>query len=121
MCFSKLKGASLVLLAISLSACSGDLEEAFRNTDEFIVQIHHSGKNVKEYKIKRGTEKFIQFKKWTQENEWGWSLTPATYLPGVVVRGGDYVFNFIGDAVILNNADGQYSKDIRKSEYEYLL
>ena len=119
MCFTNVKRIIVIILALSLSACSANLDEAFEKTDEFIVQILESGKNIKEYKIRRGTEKYLKFEKWARDNEWGWSPTPATYVPGVVVKSGDYHFNFIGDGVVLNNPEGQYSKDINKNEYEY--
>ena len=119
MCCSNLKRFSLIIIAIFLSACSANFDEAFETANEFKVQIHESGKSVREYKVLSGTEKYLKFEKWVQENEWGWKLTPATYVPGVVVTGGGYVFNFVGDSVVVNNPNGQYSKDIKKSEYDF--
>ncbi len=106
---------------VTLSACSANPGEAFINTEEFIVQVHESGKTVREYKIRKGTAKFLKLEIWAQENEWGWNLTPATYIPGIVVKGGGYVFNLLSDTVVVNNQDGQYSKSINQNEYEYLL
>ena len=93
--------------------------EAFKKADEFRVHVYESGEHVREYKILRGTEKYLQFENWARENKWGWSPTPATYVPGIVVSGGGHVFNFVGESVVVNNLDGQYSKDISRNEYEF--
>ena len=119
MCLSSLKKSTTLALALFLSACSANVDKAFENSDEFIVQIYKSGIQIREYKLLKNTEKYLKFENWARKNKWGWSLTPATYAPGVVVRGGGYVFNFVGESVVVNNPDGQYSKEIKESEYEF--
>lgn len=118
--FTIVKRFTAALIALFLTACSTNIDEAFEKTDEFSVQVYHSGQQVSEYKIKRGTEKYLKFEKWASDNNWGWSPTPADYAPGIVVSGEGHVFNFNGETVVVNKPDGQYAKNISSGEYEFL-
>ena len=110
----------VILFAIFISACSANFDDAFEKTNEFSVQVYESGKTIREYKITRGSIKFSKLETWARNNEWGWNSTPATYAPGIVVVGGGFIINFVGDSVVINNSDGQYYKEIDPRDYAFL-
>jgi len=121
MCLSKLKLWVTLVTALFLIGCNVDIDPVFENANEFSVRIHESNKAVVEYKMLKGTEGYKQCVDWVQANKRGWSPTPASYVPGVKVSGAGYDFNFIGDMVVVNYKDGQFSKNVGKNEYEFLI
>jgi hypothetical protein len=121
MCLSKSRQSILVATVLLLLGCNVNINPAVEKVNEYNVRIQISNKATHEYKIIRGTKTYQQFVQWVKDNENDWSPTPASYVPGVIVSGGDYHFNFIGEMVVLNYPEGQFHKNISKNEYEFLI
>ena len=58
---------------------------------------------------------------WISNNRTGWTPTPATYVPGVLVSGKGFGINFLGNSVIISYSEGQYVKSISPSDYQFLI
>ncbi len=75
----------------------------------------------REFKINIGTESFESLRFWLYANQKGWEKSPASYVPGIVVKYKDSQLNFINDLAVLNNQTGQYTKEASIKDYGFLL
>ena len=121
MCLSRLKNWAVVATILLLYGCSDGVDLIFVEANEYSVQIHESLWTVADYKITQYSKRYQQFIELVQTHKRGWSPTAAIYVPGVLVSGGGYHFNFIGEKIVVNYKDGQFYKNISKKEYAFLI
>jgi hypothetical protein len=110
----------LLSFLLLLAACKINVAGMLGEVDSFKVYVYEEGRPVHEYKIVKGDERYQKLIQWAKENGSGWQMTPATYVPGVLVSGGELSVNFLGSSAILNGPDGQFAKDVTPADYAFL-
>jgi len=117
----------LLVLCAFLTSCRIDANLILESKEMLLVSNYKSsGTTITKKEIRKGDATYSRFKKWLEENEKGWESSPVTFVPAVEVRGKKLVINFHPTRAILNfqSPDGkyhQYVKDIKESEFQYLL
>lgn len=112
----------LILLCMcSLIGCTRTLEGLLTESDSVKVFIHESGMPTKTYTLSSNDMRFKALVALLERYNEGWEKTPASYLPGVVVRGQNVNLNFLGNHVIVNNSVGQFVRAIPPRDYDFLL
>lgn len=110
----------LFLLLLLLTACRINVADMIGEVDSFKVYLYEAGRPVREYAIVKGDERYNKLVLWAKENESGWQMDLATYVPGVLVSGGGIRINFLGSSAILSGPDGQFAKDMNPADYAFL-
>jgi hypothetical protein len=110
----------LFMTLMLLAACKVNVAGMLSDADSFKVYVYEKGRPIQDYKIVKGDERYQMLIQWAEENGSGWQMTPATYVPGVMVSGGEVSINFLGSLAILNGPDGQFEKDVIPSDYAFL-
>lgn len=117
----------LLILCTILTACRIDANSILEPEEVLVVSIHNlTGTTVTKKEIRKGDETYNRLKKWMVDNEKGWDSSLVTFVPSVEVRGKNFNLNFHQTRAILNfqSPDGknhQYVKDIKESEFQFLL
>lgn len=111
--------AVIISLAL-LSGCKVDALSAFDAQGDLTLYVYGSGRPFEPQKIKVNSAIYKKLRDWVANNKTGWSHTPATYVPSVMVLGETFSLNFLDSSVILNYEGGQYIKQIDVSEYAFL-
>ena len=58
---------------------------------------------------------------WFKNNQKGWSTSPASYVPGIVIQGPDFTINVLDRIIVVNDGKAQYVKKIEGKNYFYRL
>ena len=116
-----MKKALLLAATLVLASCNINVDSIINNQEPITVIIYGTDATAKEYILTATDPKYKTFKTWISSNKEGWELTPATYIPGVIVKGSNFTFNFLKADVIVNVDGKQYSKPVNKQEYDFLL
>ncbi|MBI1424772.1 MAG: hypothetical protein GC149_15105 [Gammaproteobacteria bacterium] len=115
-----MKKIRLILFAFVLVSCTIDTAKFIDPNETLQVYIYGTELNTEEYLLNPGGEKYNKFISWVRNNKEGWSSTPASYVPGILVSGKSFTMNFMDNTVLVNYADGQFTKKIDPTEYEFL-
>ena len=115
-----MKKLALILFALVLVSCKIDTDKIINTNESLKVSIYGTEINIDEYWLNPGDEKYDQFISWVKNNKEGWSSTPATYVPKLLVSGKSFSFNFMSSGVVVNYESGQFTKNIDPKEYEFL-
>jgi len=116
----------LLLLCTFLAACRIDANSILESEETLTIFIYSHGTLTTEKKIKKRDDSYNRLKTWMKENEKGWETSLVTFAPNVLVRGKKFNINFQPHSAIINfqSPDGQYHqyvKDIKETEFQYLL
>lgn len=116
----------LLTLCLFLAGCRVDANWLLESEETLRIETYQPKGKSPVIEIRKGHEKYSQLKQWLEQNEKGWSQSPATYMPGTEVRGKKFALNFLHNVAILNfkSPDGkyhQYTKGIKEVEYQFLL
>jgi hypothetical protein len=115
-----MKKLTLFLFALVLASCNIDTDKIINPNETLQVYIYGTELSVEEYLLNPGDEKYKKFISWVRNNKEGWSSTPATYVPKILISGKSFTINFMDNIVLINYADGQFTKKIDPTEYEFL-
>ena len=116
-----MKNLTVLLLSLFfLVSCKIDLDKITERDESLTVHIYESGRPSNEYTLSQGDEKYHKLMLWIKSNKSGWSSTPATYVPRVLVSSKTFSLNFVGESAVLNYSDGQFVKKVDPSEYDFL-
>ena len=66
------------------------------------------------------SRQFKALSNWLAQNQTGWSSSPASYMPAVVVTGSNFSVNFLGSMVVVNYPGGQFTRKVSPNEYAFL-
>jgi hypothetical protein len=116
-----MKRAALILVCLLLASCKIDTGSLINAPEAYTVRITKNGEPTREYIVNPGTGTHAKIVSWLTNNNSGWSQTPATYIPGVVVIAKEFQLNYLNETVIINCKEGQFVKSTKKMDYEFLL
>lgn len=116
-----MKNLTILLLSLLLLvSCKIDTEKITERHESLKVFIYEYGRPSYEYTLSQSDEKYHKLMLWIKNNQYGWSPTPATYVPRVLISSKTFSVNFIGESVVINYADGQFIKKVDQNEYEFI-
>ena len=111
----------IIFLALCLISCRQNIGHHLDELESFSVEVYDGSGSTRKFEISAGSENYESLRKWLSENEQGWTKSPASYVPGVVVSYDKTQLNFINNVVVLNNENGQYTKPADREDYGFLL
>ena len=117
----------IMLLAFGclLAACKINADAILSTNQNLILQVRaKDSMAIKEVVL--SPEAYQKLHTWLKQNERGWSSTPASFMPGIIVKGDKFSINFLRDIVILNYTDPygnshQLTKNCDPNDYAFLL
>lgn len=112
---------SLLCLALIMGGCSARPDLSLPKDETFTVFVYEGARRVRQIELKPGSEAHRRLIAWAGESGRGWSPTPVTYAPGILVRGSSFSLNFGASQVIFNSKEGQFSRRVEPREYQFLL
>lgn len=115
-----IKRVALVTLVLALAACKMVLAPPVSG----IVESHAVAGTMDQPTELTATQ-LEAFSAWFSQHSSGWSSSPASYLPTLVVRikhsnGDSSVVNVLVDSVVVNNREGQYVHQFSTAELSAL-
>ena len=102
------------LLAVMLSGCQKSLDWSLPNES---LKMERGGQTCT---ISPSSTQFKELSDWLAGNRGGWSSSPASYVPNVMLRGSNFSVNFVNSLVVVNYRGGQFTHDISPSDYAFL-
>jgi hypothetical protein len=112
--------ACAIFVAVA-AGCKSDVRFELPANESLKLLLYGGGKPLTEREILPSSKEHSLLAAWLVVNREGWSPTPATYIPGVYVRGKEFSINFLQTNVIINFRGGQYIKSVNPKDYEFLL
>ena len=111
-------GAFLALAAISLSACSHDLQLALPTGEPVrVFQLGRTG----EHTLTQQSEQYRKLVSWVENNRSGWSQYYATPpAKGIMVRAANLNLQFVESAALAHTPEGVFTKDVSPTDYAFL-
>jgi hypothetical protein len=103
------------------AGCMKDMRFELPPNETLTVLVYGGGRPLTERQITPLSKEHHLLAVWLAANSRGWSPTPATYVPGVYVKGKGFSINFLKSMVIINFQEGQYIKSVDPKSYEFLL
>jgi hypothetical protein len=116
-----MKRVALILTCLFLVSCKIDTGALINVKEQYTVRININSEPTREYIVSPGSGTHAKIVSWLTSNNTGWSQTPATYIPGVVVVAKEFQLNYLNEIVIINCKEGQFVKSTEKTDYEFLL
>jgi hypothetical protein len=106
----------IILFLCTLAGCKAEVVNAFKNAGE--LQLVVPGQSTQA--IHKDSKLFNWLSSWLESHQDAWSSSPASYVPGYLVRGDDFHLNFNEGFAVLNYEDpkGKYHQFVRKLDSE---
>jgi hypothetical protein len=102
------------LLITLLAGCNDELAWSLPN--EALV-LQGPGRSCT---ISPDSPQYKNLSAWVSRNRSEWSSSPASYVPGIIVRGSNFTINFLDSVVVVNHAGGQFTHRVSPSEFAFL-
>ena len=106
---------------VAMAGCSKELNVELPENETLKVAVYSGPNARKERLLTPSSREHERLAAWLEANRAGWSVTPASYVPGVFVIGKNFSINFLKETVIINVPEGQYMKSVDPRDYEFLL
>jgi hypothetical protein len=106
---------------LALAGCTRTISFNLPRVETFDIYVYVGGRAAEHCQMLPDDAKFMALNNWLRSNAQGWTFTPNTYVPGVLVSGKTFSINFQRSAAILNYAGGEYSHVVDPSQYQYLV
>jgi hypothetical protein len=98
---------AMLLLAVAMLGCHR--LELTPPIDETLTLIEPpEGEGRVSCSILPGSTQHARLVQWLADHQSGWSQSPATYVPGLQVKGSNFEMNVLPKIVIINYSAGQY-------------
>jgi hypothetical protein len=105
--------APALLIAV-LAGCNDELAWSLPNES---LALQRQGRSCT---ISPDSPQFKDLSVWISRNGTEWSSSPASYAPGIVVRGSNFTINFLDSVVIVNHPGGQFTHKVSPGEFSFL-
>jgi len=102
------------LLVPMLMGCQTSLDWSLPNEP---LKLDRGGQTCT---ISPSSRQFKDLSDWLAKNRSGWSSSPASYVPAVMVRGSNFSMNFVNSLVVVNYQRGQFTHEVSPSDYAFL-
>ena len=102
------------LLVAMLSGCQKTLDWSLPNE---ALKLERGGQTCT---ISPSSAQFRDLSHWLAKNPSGWSSSPASYVPAVMLRGSNFSVNFVNSLVVVNYPGGQFTHEVSPSDYAFL-
>jgi hypothetical protein len=114
------RGAAVVVAMCALLAgCEKELSLALP-AEPVMLQRYERGRPVEACEISPESPQFASLAAWISKNGDGWSSSPASYAPGVLVSGRNFSINFLSSLVVVNYPGGQLTRKASSNEAAFL-
>jgi hypothetical protein len=110
----------LFLLFFSVVACKINPDSFIGKSEILKLRIYEVKGVDHTVLLEPGSVEYAELIKWCRNNTHGWSPTYVTYVPHFYVSGKQFTLNFLVDGVVFNGPGGQYIKEFRPTELEFL-
>lgn len=107
-----------MLLAV-LPACTRSISVVLPS-QTVTVMAYADGKVVERCGFRPGAEKFQKLSQLLQQNSGGWHKRHSNYQPELMVVDGDISLYFMSGSVVLNDSDGEFTRDLSAETYHFL-
>ena len=108
------RASVLALIVAILGGCNDELAWALPQ-ETLTLQ-----KNGRSCPVTPDSAQFKQLAAWVSQNRSGWSSSPASYVPGTIVRGGNFSINFLNALVVVNHPGGQFTHKASPDDFGFL-
>lgn len=113
--YPRLIGAGFLAVAASLSsACSDKL--AWSLPQEPLSLELRTGRCV----VDANSDEYKALADWLTRNQYDWSSSVASYVPGDQVRGRDFTINVLDSLVVINYPGGQVAHKTAEGDFDWL-
>ena len=113
-----MKWIAIIFSWLVVTGCSKNIYFELPADEELTVTNNDTSRS--ECVIAPDSEIHRKLSNWLLQNTDGWKSTPASYMPGLIVKGADFSLNYLDELVILNYEGGQYSHKVQSNEYQFL-
>ena len=114
------RGAVVGVVSCALLAgCDKELSLALP-AEPVKLQRYEQGRPVEACDISPDSPQFKSLAAWISNNKDGWSSSPASYVPGVLVSGRNFSVNFLSSLVVVNYPGGQLTRKASANEAAFL-
>ena len=105
-----------------VAGCKAEVVSAFKNAGE--LQLVSPQQTTRD--IAKESELFIWVSTWLESHQDGWSSSPASHLPGYIIKGDNFHLNFTETGVVINykeknGASRQFTRSIEFVDYQFFM
>ncbi|MGH1431419.1 MAG: hypothetical protein ACRBB4_09900 [Neptuniibacter sp.] len=103
-----IRGILICTVGITVLGCSSE-EELLIDIKEPVILQCGDGTDLK---IDAQSAHYIEMQNWFKSNKDGWSKSPASYVPKILVKGKAFTAIFLDEIVVVNIDSKQYVRKI---------